>query len=700
MISCRKRNAETPHLLSRPGRFDFAQPPSGVQAPASQSLCKGVLSEHTRAARALVGEVDQSRCTKVSLPLEIPHCNGPCPWGSPEDTKKKRRKEKAPGPGEDSFSSQLSLISINILCLVLESYPPRVLSPHPLFFFGNGLTLPNLKATLSYKKSPFLFSITVMDVENDAPLKPIDQETQDACDLAAFGHDQGLGRNFNIWSMLALAFCVLGTWSTFAQDLSDGLETGGPVAILWGLCLVTFCNTCVALSLGEICSSMPTALGQAYWVYRLWETPLGRFTSYMCAWINVFGWWTLAASQIAFMTQFLLGMKVMFNTEWTGASTGWLDFVVYIGLVFALTLINVVGCRKDKFLPWLNNFVGVWFVGLFFVFILALLITTGVRSGLKFQPGSFVFGKWINQTGWSDGVVWFMGLVQAAYGLTAFDAVIHMVEEIPAPRKNAPKVMYYSILSGAVTGFVFMMVCLFCIQNVGKVIDSPTGQPFMELTQETVGLTGAAVLMALFIMNGLGQAISIMTTASRLTWGFARDGGLPFSGYLTKLDPYWKAPVRALWFQGSLIALVGVLFTFASTVLNAILSVSTIALTISYGFPIATVMVQGRDKLPPGGHFHLGKFATPANWVSIIYCCITTVFFFFPTGPNPSPSNMNWAIAVFGIMLVIALGFWLLTGRRTYLNTEESFGAVIQAQEGAVIDAQAAGPSSSKRDRA
>ncbi|KAJ6164265.1 hypothetical protein N7470_002937 [Penicillium chermesinum] len=498
-----------------------------------------------------------------------------------------------------------------------------------------------------------------MDVEHDTARKPIDQDTHDAYDLAAFGHDQSLSRSFNIWSMLALAFCVLGTWSTFAQDLSDGLINGGPVSILWGLLLLT----------GSIGSG---------------GTPWGRFVSYMCAWINVFGWWTLAASQIAFMTNFILGMKVMFNVEWTGASMGWLEFVVYIGLVFLLTLINVMGCRKEKFLPWLNNFVGVWFFGLFFVFCLALLISVGVRSELAFQPGSFVFGRWINRTGWPDGVVWFIGLVQAAYGLTAFDAVIHMVEEIPAPRKNAPKVIYLAVLSGAASGFVLMMVCLFCIQKLDKVIDSPTGLPFMELVQETVGLKGSAVLMALFVTNGLGQGVSILTTASRLTWGFARDGGLPFSRYLAEVDPTWKAPVRALWFQGSLIALVGVLFLFAETVLNAILSVSTIALTISYGLPIATVMVKGRDQLPPGGHFRLGKFGAPANWVSIIYCCITSVFFFFPSSPNPSGSDMNYAIAVFGVMLGIALSFWTLQGRRTYLNTEESFASVIQAQDAIV----------------
>lgn len=449
------------------------------------------------------------------------------------------------------------------------------------------------------------------------------------------------------------------------------------MTILWGLCLVTACNLCVALSLGELASSMPTALGQAYWVYRLWPTPLGRFTSYMCAWINTFGWWTLTASQTAFMTEFLLGMKTMFAPEWDGASKGWLQFVIYIAIVFVLTLINVVGCRSRKTLPWINNFVGIWFTGLFVVLSLALLISVGVRSGKSFQPATFAFGAWINATGWPDGVVWFTGLVQAAYGLTAFDSVIHLVEEIPSPRSNAPKITWLAVAFGAVTGFIFMVVCLFCMQNVNEVVNANI--PFVELMLQAIGLEGGATLIALFIFNGLGQGISILTTGSRLTWGFARDGGLPFSRYLSHVDRVWESPARALWFQGFLIALVGILYLFASTVLQAILSVSTIALTISYAMPISALMVVGREKLPPG-EFRLGRLGPLLNWVSVIYCIITTIFFFFPGAPSPSPAKMNYAIAVFGVMLVIAITFWFVQGNRTYLNTEDAIAQMVMAQ--------------------
>ncbi|KFY17245.1 hypothetical protein V492_00806 [Pseudogymnoascus sp. VKM F-4246] len=506
----------------------------------------------------------------------------------------------------------------------------------------------------------------------------VDENTQDALDLAAMGHEQSLVRKFNIWSMLALAFSVLGTYAVFAQDLAIGLANGGSITILWGLCLVTFCNVCVAVSLGEMCSAMPTALGQAYWIHRLVDTPRGRFLSYMCAWINTFGWWALTASQNAFMTNFVLGIKLIFDKDWEGGSQGWLQFVVYVLITILFTVVNGVACRKDAVLPWFNNIVAIQFGALFIVISLAMLIAVGTHSHLNFQPAEFVFGTWVNETGWSDGVTWFTGLIQAAYGLTAFDSVIHMVEELPSPRTNAPRVMYLAVLSGALSGGLFMVVCLFCIQNLDSILSSDL--PFIDLVTGTVGQGGGAALIILFVINGMGQGVSVMTTASRLTWGFARDGGLPWSKYFSVVNKAWKVPIRVLWANGAIVAVIGTLYLFSNTVLEAIVSVSTIALTISYAMPIMTLLIVGRDKLPPG-KFTLGRWGYLINWISIVYCCITTVFFFFPPSPQPAPIDMNYAIAVFGVMLIISVIFWFVRGKRTYLQTAEAKREVFLATQ-------------------
>lgn len=464
----------------------------------------------------------------------------------------------------------------------------------------------------------------------------------------------------------------------FGQDLASGIANGASITILWGLVLVTACNICVALSLGELASSMPIALGQAYWTYRLWNSPLGHFVSYMCAWINTFGWWALSASLNAFIADFLLNIKVMFEPDWPLVDKGWIHFVVYVGVTAVLTAFNVVACRKEQILPWLNNFVGSWYALQFVVLSLALLISVGVKPELSFQSAEFVFGHWRNKTGWSDGVIWFMGLVQSAYGLTAYDSVIHMIEEIPAPRRNVPLVMWCAILSGAFTGFVFMVVCLFCIQDMERIAEASL--PFITLLHDTVGLQGAATLITLFTFNGIGQAISVTTTSGRLTWGFARDGGLPFSKFLSHVNPVWQVPARAMWAQGAIISLIGILYFFSNTVLDAILSVSTVALTISYAIPITALLATGRNRLPPGP-FRLGRWGPLLNWISIIYCVITTIFFLFPPSPNPSGADMNYAIAVLGVMLVIAVTFWFITGKYSYARAEDSLIQMVQAQQ-------------------
>jgi len=92
-----------------------------------------------------------------------------------------------------------------------------------------------------------------------------------------------------------------------------------------------------------------------------------------------------------------------------------------------------------------------------------------------------------------------------------------------------------------------------------------------------------------------------------------------------------------------------------------------------------TLVVVGRDKLPPGKS-RLGRWGYLVNWTSIIYCCVTTVFFFFPDSPNPSATDMNYAIGVLGLMLVVSVIFWCVKGKKTYLKTDGAMSEIIRAQ--------------------
>lgn len=96
-----------------------------------------------------------------------------------------------------------------------------------------------------------------------------------------------------------------------------------------------------------------------------------------------------------------------------------------------------------------------------------------------------------------------------------------MVEELPKPRKNVPLVINLSIIIGTTSGISFMIDCFFRIQGTNKVIDTPTGLPFVELMLQTTDVKATLALIALFVFNEFGQETAMLTAISRLTWDFA-----------------------------------------------------------------------------------------------------------------------------------------------------------------------------------
>ena len=80
------------------------------------------------------------------------------------------------------------------------------------------------------------------------------------------------------------------------------------------------------------------------------------------------------------------------------------------------------------------------------VVISITILATGDKNG-----ADFVFTDFVNATGYSDGTAWMLGLLQSALSLIGYDAVMHMTEEMPRPKSDAPKAILLSIVVGGVT---------------------------------------------------------------------------------------------------------------------------------------------------------------------------------------------------------------------------------------------------------
>ncbi|RDW95297.1 choline transport protein [Coleophoma crateriformis] len=482
--------------------------------------------------------------------------------------------------------------------------------------------------------------------------------SDDAARLAAMGYEPELKRNFSMLSMLGLAFAILNSWTALSASLSLALPSGGATSVIWGLVTAGICNLALAASLAEFLSAYPTAGGQYHWVAVISWPQWMPILSWTTAYINVFGWIALTASGGLLGSQLIVGAIALFDDSYE--SKAWHEFLIYVGYTLVAFLINAFGTRL---LPIITKAAFFWSIAGFAI----ICITVLSCASPNFQSGSFVFTNFINTTGWPDGVAWLLGLLQGGFGLTAYDAVSHMVEEIPNPTITGPRIMIGCVAIGVFTGVIFLMVLLFVLKDVDTVISSSTGSLLQIYYQATNSKAGSVCLLIFSLVCLIFASTSIMTTSSRMTWAFARDRGLPFSSTFAKVNPTLNLPLNSLIATAVWVIIFGLISLGSSSAFNAIISASVVALGITYAIPPAINCLRGRTQLPESRAFKLPAWlGWTCNLIGIAYTIVTTVLFLFPESLPTTGSNMNYAVVAFGVVLVISVVQWIIDGRHTY----------------------------------
>lgn len=481
---------------------------------------------------------------------------------------------------------------------------------------------------------------------------------EDAVALEHLGHKQELKRNFSMISMLGLAFAILNTWTALAASITLALPSGGPSSVVWGLIVAGVCNLCLAASLAEFLSAYPTAGGQYHWAAIVSWKKWSRSISYITGWINVSGWVALTATGGLLGSTFIINIISLLHPDYEAES--WHQFLIYI----AFTLISLfINAFSTRLLPLFTKAAFFWSLTGFVIISITILAC----ASPNYQSGEFVYGKFINEVGWPDGLAWLLGLLQGAFALTGFDAVAHMIEEIPQPQIRGPRIMLYCIGIGMITGFIFLSCLLFCVNNIDDVLESSAGpllQIFMDATKNPAG---SVCLLMFPLVCMLFTSTTLMTTSSRMSYAFARDRGLPFSYIFARVHPGLDVPLNALIWTAAWVVVFGCIFLGSTSTFNAITSASVVALGVTYAIPPTINVLRGRKMLPPNRAFKLsGAVGWTMNLVGIAWTILTTVLFVFPPEIPVTSENMNYCIVAFGVILLIAVVTWIFDGRKNY----------------------------------
>ena len=111
-----------------------------------------------------------------------------------------------------------------------------------------------------------------------------------------------------------------------------------------------------------------------------------------------------------------------------------------------------------------------------------------------------------------------------------------MSEEIENPAVSVPRSIVTSIVLNGCLGLGILLATLFGLGDIDTVLKSPTGFPFMGIfLQATGSVKGTTAMASIVIALGFSGTIGFVATSSRMIWSFARDRGLPFSSFLSKV---------------------------------------------------------------------------------------------------------------------------------------------------------------------
>jgi choline transport protein len=486
--------------------------------------------------------------------------------------------------------------------------------------------------------------------------------SEDVRNLESFGYKQELKRDFSFIGMLGFAWSVLTTWTALGGSLIAAINAGGPPVIIYSWIGVSFFSLFVAYSFAEICSAFPVAGGQYSWVAILTPPKWARLTSYLCGWFIVIGFLSAGAANGFIGASFVLGLAQIAHPDYT-IERWHVCLVCYLVLMLAAA----VNLWARPILDKLSKTMMVFNLTSFIVVITVILSIDNTKAS-----AAFVFKDFVNNTGFSNSYASLLGILQAAFGMTGYDATAHMTEEMKNARKDAPRAIIWSVWIGAFSGFFFLIAAFFCIRNLDAIETTSTGVPLIAIFQQATGSVGGAIgLTVLITVIALVSLCFLMAQSSRVVFSFARDHGLPFSKYISRVHPTLHVPhFSILTVLVVNMALMAIYFG-SVTGFNTVLAFSTEGFYLSYIMPLFVRVwgrLQGRHDIDSA--FSLGKWGMAFNLIGMAYLAFCVVVFNFPSVSPVNSENMNYASAAVGVAALIAGITWLTTGRKHFTGPQ------------------------------
>jgi amino acid transporter len=477
-----------------------------------------------------------------------------------------------------------------------------------------------------------------MSRDADTPESDEAATSDDVRRLHAMGYAQELARRLGGFSNFALSLSIICILAGGVTSFHLGLCSVGGASIGLGWPLVSLFALAVAATMGQLASTFPTAGGLYHWSSILG----GRGWGWATAWFNLAGLVTVLAAINVGTYRFAIASLGI------GPIPAELDLAVQaLGVVLitasqaAINHLGIVATAK------LTDFSGYWI----------LLVSAALTAGLlTFAPGVDPSRLWTfaNFSGSAGGGVWpeteapvllfALGALLPAYTITGFDASAHAAEETVGASASVPRGIVRSVLVSGIAGWILLSTAVLAAPSLAGAAAQGEGA-FLWIMRGVLPHAMAVALCAGIVVAQYLCGLATVTSASRMAYAFARDGGLPFSTAVRWVCPRRRSPAIAIW----TVAVVSVLFTLHTPVYSTITAVCTIFLYVSYALPTSLgAWAYGRTWTAMGP-WDLGPWYRPLALLTIGGCAALIAI-----GMQPPNERSVWVVGAVAIVLAAA----------------------------------------------
>ncbi|HEX4526814.1 MAG TPA: amino acid permease [Gaiellaceae bacterium] len=483
--------------------------------------------------------------------------------------------------------------------------------------------------------------------------------------LVSLGYKPQLNRVLGFFANFAVAFTYLSPMVGIYSLFLLGVAVGGP-AYLWLTIIPVVGMLFVALVFGELASHYPVAGA----LYQYSKFSVGSGYGWFVGWFYGIALLVTVASVDTGVVPYVTSLAHnWFGTKWNPAHHSTI-LIITIVLLAIQTTLNITGARVMGNIAKFG--VGVEILGTFGIAI--ILAFHGFHHGLGFlfstqgvqHASSNVYGVSFGGSWAAAALVAVLAPVYIFYG---FESAGDIAEETKDAGRQIPKSMRWALIWGGITSLVLTGALLLAMpkENPIKATFDGGGVPYI-LGQLSSGMQDFLLLLIIFAFFSCGT--SVQGAGSRLAFSFGRDGALPASEWLSRVNARFRTPVNAL-LSGAVISLLFVFLVYYSpsknvhiwfitypanvNALYSLISFAVSGIYLSFLLTVIGVMIARSRGWVPEGSFQLGKWGWTVCVIAALYLGLMLLNVVVPTGLTSGRGLFNYDWITLLVMVVIAV---------------------------------------------